>query len=1136
MSTFKLKQMIKFFKILIAFLIVIQCYEVTNAQTINIGLVTNNGNPDRETVAAFDFLAKNPLYNARKIDISKLTNATQLENIDILWYHYSDTTGLQEYSDTTLNIINRYLTNGGKMLLTLEAFRLINDLGIEPNTPEVRYKKASDNGYGRMLGLHSFKSHPVFDGLNGGAYILKLLSDTVVRQIGYFDRFPILNGAVVAVDWDYIFVRENSKLMLEYWTGKGRLMALGEYVNLTARNLNRMHLEKFLNNTFAYLYDTDKYKGLNYWHYYDQEVFKQEFYDTFKFRHYPKPWHSRQSKMVIHRDSATGNFWDVAGERMLVMGKEKSGIDEIWSHPFMAFRDYEVSLKFLNSDSIISLGRFESEIEVRPESFTRIYNINGAKLEEKIVTSHNKPLGVIHYVYSGKEPVSLFIQVKSNLRLMWPYSENVIKAINCGTEMDINALMIKDESGDYSCIIGSNMDPHYMDIGQYSGYKIKWIPYEYDSSYFEFEPVQSDAFQALGIFQFDLLPGNEFSMVFAADNRSPENTIQTYKQYLVNNEQILVNSKQHYDSLLANSAMIKTPDTLFNEGYKWALIATDRFFVNTPGLGKSLVAGYSTTDRGWDGGQKISGRPGYAWYFGRDGEWSGFALLNYGDFDKVKHELEFYQKFQDLNGKIFHEVSTSGFVHYDASDATPLYIVLAGRYLHSTGDVDFIKKNWPNIKKAIDFCYSTDTDNDHLIENTNVGHGWVEGGGLFGSHTSLYLASCWAAALDEAAYMAGALDLENEAEKYRNDSKTVTDIINNKFWDKKTDYYYHGLLKEGGFIDEQTIMPAIPMLFGQAGNSKAKAVLPILASDDFSTDWGSRIVKESSKLFNPNGYHTGSVWPLFTGWSALADYKYGNPVQGFSQIMDNLRVYQNWGLGFVEEVLNGETYKPSGVCPHQCWSETMVLQPAIEGMLGFEPDAINHTVKLSPKLPADWDFLEIKNLKAGNHSLNVEMKREKGVIKYTFQHQGGSNLKIIFNPEFPEGTVVNSIEISGDFESKPLSTEKIPQFYISKETVLTYNTSGGIEVLPAVTDPQPGDRSSGLRIISDRLDKDTYFVTVEGTSGTERELKIFCPGNRITDVKNATIISQKNDICTLKVKFAPGDEKYTKKIIQVRYK
>jgi len=50
----------------------------------------------------------------------------------------------------------------------------------------------------------------------------------------------------------------------------------------------------------------------------------------------------------------------------------------------------------------------------------------------------------------------------------------------------------------------------------------------------------------------------------------------------------------------------------------------------------------------------------YGWYFGRDGEWSGFALLDYGDFQKVKSELEFYGKYQDLSGKIFHEATTSG--------------------------------------------------------------------------------------------------------------------------------------------------------------------------------------------------------------------------------------------------------------------------------------------------------------------------------------------------------------------------------------------------------------------------------------------------------------------------------------------
>ena len=167
-----------------------------------------------------------------------------------------------------------------------------------------------------------------------------------------------------------------------------------------------------------------------------------------------------------------------------------------------------------------------------------------------------------------------------------------------------------------------------------------------------------------------------------------------FKSAITNPQKIYDAAYENVNSFFDKSLSITTPDQNFNEGYKWALIGTNRFFVNTPGLGKSLVAGYSTTAWGWDGGQKVNGRPGYAWYFGRDGAWSGLALLDYGDFDKVKSMLEFFNKYQDLNGKIFHELTTSGAVHYDAADATPLYIILAGQYLRHSGDVQFIKDNY----------------------------------------------------------------------------------------------------------------------------------------------------------------------------------------------------------------------------------------------------------------------------------------------------------------------------------------------------------------------------------------------------------------------------------------------------------
>ena len=197
----------------------------------------------------------------------------------------------------------------------------------------------------------------------------------------------------------------------------------------------------------------------------------------------------------------------------------------------------------------------------------------------------------------------------------------------------------------------------------------------------------------------------------------------------------------------------------------------------------------------------------------------------------------------------------------------------------------------------------------------------------------------------------------------------VKKIINEEYWNEKDNFFYHGKNIDGSFNPEVTILAAIPLLFNQIEKNKTSPVLGKFAQNGFSSDWGVRIVLEESELFNPRGYHTGSVWPLFTGWTALAEYKNGNFNQGYTHMMNNLLVYRYWAKGFIEEVLNGLEYKPSGVCRHQCWSQTMVSQPILEGMLGMEPNAFEHKVSLSPGLPVDWDSLTVNHIKVGNHNL-----------------------------------------------------------------------------------------------------------------------------------------------------------------------
>src|SRR5690606_35380252 len=130
---------------------------------------------------------------------------------------------------------------------------------------------------------------------------------------------------------------------------------------------------------------------------------------------------------------------------------------------------------------------------------------------------------------------------------------------------------------------------------------------------------------------------------------------------------------------------------------------------------------------------------------------------------------------------------------------TPLYVLLASHYLRASGDLNFISDTWENLEKAINYCYSTDTDGDGLIENTNVGHGWIEGGALYGAHTTFYLAGIWAATLREAAYLARQLGKDDIALKYEKDYLRIKEKVNTKFWNEKSEHFNYGLLHDGSY-------------------------------------------------------------------------------------------------------------------------------------------------------------------------------------------------------------------------------------------------------------------------------------------------------------------------------------------------
>ena len=512
-------------------------------------------------------------------------------------------------------------------------------------------------------------------------------------------------------------------------------------------------------------------------------------------------------------------------------------------------------------------------------------------------------------------------------------------------------------------------------------------------------------------------------------------------------------------------------------------------------------------------------------------------MLDYGDFQTVRNVLLFLGTHQDLNGKILHEYTTSGFIHYDAADATPLYILLMGRYVKASSDNKFAREQFSHLQRAIDFCFSTDTDGDHLIENTSVGHGWVEGGGLFPVHTEHYLASIWSAALDEAATVAVVLRKLKPASSWRNESKTVAKIVKKEFWNPQTNFYNFAKRQDGSFNAEKTILPAVGISLGIADPEHIDAGLVDYASANFSADWGTRIIGKDNPMFNPTGYHYGSVWPLFTGWNALAQFRWQHYPQGFQTVASNLAPARVFSAGTIAEVLRGDSLEEAGVCSHQAWSETMALQPLLEGMLGLRVNALKSEIELRPWFPPDWNEAAVENIRIGNQRVSFAMKRIKNGLKFEFRGPG-RNVKVKFQPMLMLGTKVEEVRVgknavSGKQLIRSYSDSPQIEFVLRASQTVNIVSAGGVGVVPPPNELLPNQSSNQLRILDERWRDGEYGLMVEGLAGASYNVQVVDPANSLRAASDNVQLERNGSILTARVSFG-GTSGFVRQTLRLR--
>ena len=153
-------------------------------------------------------------------------------------------------------------------------------------------------------------------------------------------------------------------------------------------------------------------------------------------------------------------------------------------------------------------------------------------------------------------------------------------------------------------------------------------------------------------------------------------------------------------------------------------------------------------------------------------------------------------------------------------------------------------------------------------------------------------------------------------------------------------------------------------------------MLAAWSSPLLATDWGTRALATTVPFYDPISYHMGSVWPLFTGWNSMAQYRTDHPAAAWLTLQQNLRLTFAEDPGTVTEVLSGAFYQPMGrSSAHQLWSSAMTLAPAIRGLFGIDVDSTTHTLSIHPRLPVTWNEAELRNVRMGADRYTVRVVR-----------------------------------------------------------------------------------------------------------------------------------------------------------------
>jgi len=775
-------------------------------------------------------------------------------------------------------------------------------------------------------------------------------------------------------------------------------------------------------------------------------------------------------------------YMEASGRKAALLGRE-DGSFEAWVYPLKVLHDFRLSFGTQDYADPIPGVNLVSSVDVRPEASVVRFAHAAFTVDAVWVVPLNDQGAIILLDVSTSQPLQVVVKFRPDLKPMWPAA---LGGQYSYWDAGLKAYVLGEASGKQAAMVGS---PFGIDPPEQPAHNLPDAP-----SQFTIAITPETAARGL------------VPIVIAASLDGLNGAKATYQKLLTSSEPMYRESTAHYRRLREEMTSIDSPDDRLDLAFEWGKVALDKGFVCNPHLGCGLIAGL--------GPSGTSERPGFGWYFGGDAFINSWAMTAYGDFDTVKQSLEFLRKRQRADGKMMHELSQgAGYIKwfeefpygYYHADTTPLYIIAVRDYVRASGDVVLAKDFWPSMKKAYDYCASTDEDGDGLMDNTKAGLAAVETGTLRRRDvlTDVFLGAAWTEAADAAAELASIAG-DPFAPTARAAATKARESLNNRFLDDAGRRIYFAYMKDGKGQAEPTVWPGFGLWRGvfDASRPAVAGALDDLAGAGVGADWGARMLSIDSALYGPLSYNNGASWPFLTGFAALALYANGRPDAAWTYLDGITDLTFLESRGYMAELFSGDRLRSiDAAVPHQLFATTGFMSTLMRGLVGLSVlpagtrngRQLPERLVLAPQLPAGWTWLKIRNLKWHGVTADIAITRDASGFSMAVSPKGGT-LPIEMHALLPPGSVQLTRDTlwqpaspAGD-TSRGLHLSRVEEVRVP--TTYSLREAPGIQVAPIHAPLQLGDVSSRLRVIDAALDGKTYTLRVEGRRGRSYRIRL----------------------------------------------